>query len=1227
MEWIEIREDSGRWDEASNRIGAVMRIDGYDYPLALAPPFDAEREGELDWYFEEHLRFPFTDEVRAQEAGASIVAYGEALFRQLVASDEAREAYGKLKDRAYPLDLSVSIIGSPAFQALHWEALKDPRLPKPFALDVPMVRRRLASPPPVEALQTDSPTLNLLVITARPGEAYDVGYRTITRPLVAMLRQAQLRVKVDFVRPGTWQALAGQLEAAMRDGRRYHAIHFDLHGGLLTYEEFKACEEKSPPVDHLTLTPADRLTMRGRWGRADIEPYDGVKAFLSFQPTADDPSGLGEASELAALLLKHRIPVAILNACQSGKQVGAQESSLAARLLEAGLHSVLGMAWSVTVSAAERLIPTLYGELFAGRPIGAAVLAGRGALAADKSRRAAYNETIALEDWLLPVAYQNREPKLAFREFTDAEAKAWFGGRAARFPDVAPEYGFFGRDLDILRIETALLTPRKLSQNEPARCANLLLVLGMGGSGKTTLLKHLAHWWELTGLTAKSFYFGWDERAYTRAQILRTLAPAVLPDDERRAFDLLDEAAQLEAVAAALRSKRHLLILDNLESVTAAPLAIPHSLGEKEREELRTFLAALAGGQTLVLCGSRAEELWLAKGTFADNVHVLAGLDPEAASDLADAVLDRARARSVREELAFKDLMALLAGYPLALQVVLPNLAQKTAAAVLADLQQGFAGIDTAPGADPVAARTQNLMACIDYSHGHLDPGAQALLLCFAPFTGVINAGADFLKGYQEALAAEPALADLPLDRLGEVLERARGLGLVQRDAQIPVFLRPQPALSWFLTNRLAAADAAERRPAIKSAFRKLYDGVAGALFRLQQSKEPMQRRRGEFLAEQEYANLGTALRFALDQHAPILEPYRVLSGHLDYLEDHRRGLALGDLVLERLEQLPPEAFAGNHGVELAIIMDDIASRQLLLKQFEAARASYEKALAIHDGLQEADPKGRATILYQLGIVAQEQRRFPEAEVAYRKALEIFVEFNDLGRAASGYHQLGTVAQQQQRFLEAEAAYKKALEILIDVNDRQGAALTCYQLGMLAQEQRHFADAEISYLKALEIYVEFDEPGGAAMTFRQLGTLKLEQSRFAEAEAEFKEALKIDIAFNNRHGAATTYHQLGRVAEEQGRFQDAEAAYKKALGILVDYDESLSVVIVLRSFARLWKASTSPSIPASVATILKVSVNKSKSLLTFLNMSSDEAKALIEATSQAPEPQPPPQNF
>ncbi len=79
-------------------------------------------------------------------------------------------------------------------------------------------------------------------------------------------------------------------------------------------------------------------------------------------------------------------------------------------------------------------------------------------------------------------------------------------------------------------------------------------------------------------------------------------------------------------------------------------------------------------------------------------------------------------------------------------------------------------------------------------------------------------------------------------------------------------------------------------------------------MFKLQTSKKPEERQLARILGEQEYANLGTALRFALDQQASIRHLNRVLSGHLDLLREHCRGRELGELVLEKIEQLPPAA-------------------------------------------------------------------------------------------------------------------------------------------------------------------------------------------------------------------------------------------------------------------------------------------------------------------------------
>ncbi len=289
-------------------------------------------------------------------------------------------------------------------------------------------------------------------------------------------------------------------------------------------------------------------------------------------------------------------------------------------------------------------------------------------------------------------------------------------------------YGFIGRDLDILRIERRLLRH------------NVLLIRGMGGAGKTTLLRHLAEWWTTTGLVERVFYYGYDERAWTRQQILHDLAGKVLDKAGFDRFLPLSLDAQQKLLAERLRAERHLLILDNLESVRGEALAIANTLPPAEREALRRLLDDLAGGQTLVLLGSRGAEDWLLplhpSAVSIHPVYDLGGLDPEAASQLADRILARHGATQYRGSADFAKLLKLLDGYPLALEVVLPNLARQTPAEVLAALQAGEVALDDRAAATD---KTHSILRCIEYSHSNLDPAAQELLACLAPFSTVIN--------------------------------------------------------------------------------------------------------------------------------------------------------------------------------------------------------------------------------------------------------------------------------------------------------------------------------------------------------------------------------------------------------------------------------------------------------------------------------------------------------
>jgi hypothetical protein len=292
---------------------------------------------------EDHLRQPFPKQVKARDAAANIKTYEERLFQQVFADMDVYAQY-KQAVQASIEQLRFEISGSPEFHSWHWEALKDSKLPRAFALEAPMVRKNL-QPVPLAAQPKPSPILHLLIITARPHGQRDVGYRIISRQLIDALNQAHLPIDIEILRPGTYQALADHLQQ-VRDQHGtgyYHVIHLDVHGAVLSHAEFQAgCA-------------SDQFLYQTQYGRPDIAYYDGERVFLFLEGKQDGQADPVEAGELAEFLITHQVPIVILNACQSGKQVGAQETSLGSRLMQAGVQLVLAMGHSITVSAVARM--------------------------------------------------------------------------------------------------------------------------------------------------------------------------------------------------------------------------------------------------------------------------------------------------------------------------------------------------------------------------------------------------------------------------------------------------------------------------------------------------------------------------------------------------------------------------------------------------------------------------------------------------------------------------------------------------------------------------------------------------------------------------------------------------------------------------------------------------------------------------------------------------------
>ena len=1107
------------------RLGEVSQDDGgafgvkvsfgddAEYVVRVTDPADVAGEAELAWYFEEHLRYPFLDKEREEQAVRQITEYGVALFSQ-VFGGEASHDYRSLREHAFD-GCRLQISGSAGLHQLHWEALRDPDLDTPLAMRMP-VTRRVGGQPSRFALPDPRPTLNILVVTARPDGPRDVGYRTISRPLLHALRTAGLPVTVDLVRPGTWEVLCEQLRSATkRHGSGwYHIVHFDLHGAFAEHGWLEAGRQ----AGRLVFSPGALTAFPGRRG------------FLFFEAAQAGKAEPVPAEGVASLLAEHRVPVAVLNACQSAMQSGS-EAGLAQRLAEAGVPVAVGMAYSVTVSAAERAMPVLYRGVADGDDLEAAVTAARRDLQEHQGRRAYFGQELDLEDWVLPVMFGQRPLRIELRPMTDPELASFYERQAVVADEPPTEYGFVGRDLDIQAIEHRLLATQGGGQ---------LLVQGMAGAGKTTLLTHVAWWWQRTGLVDRAFRFSYEDRVWTAGQITRQIRSQLLSPAEHARADALSEAAQAEQVAGLLRANRHLLILDNAESITAAPAAIPHTLDADERDKLQAFLARLRGGRTLVLLGSRGSEDWLTAGQ-GPGIYPLPGLDPQAASLLVDKILDRHGAThwldNDAERQALQELVTLLGGYPLPLTVALPVLATVPPSQVLGELRAG------GQGPDP----TGLVRRAIEYSHGKLDPALQNSLQLLAPFNAVIGTG-QFLETYQELLSQQEAVQPLGAIDLAAALAQAVSVGLAAPHPQLDHLVQVQPVLPWFLRSRL------HDQPALAAATEQAHyqfneDLLAELVYEMLTSgSNPEQRAVGMAIAQAEYANLRAALDYGLRTSQPSSGLINALDEYLDQaqLQEIRSQLLEGAIAAY------PEPATRQQQTQLAQLHDLAGHTAIARRRFSDADAHYKAALRLHQSM--GDRKNEAIAYHQLGLLAREQRQFADAEANYRQAVKIFLELGDRHRVAASYHNLGDVARMQRQFADAEASYRQALDIYLELGMRYETADAYGSLAILAQEQGRFADAEASFHRALDIHQEFGNQHRAARTYYNLGLLAREQRRFTDAEASYRQALDIYLESGDRHQTATTYKELGALAEDQQQLRTAAEYYRLALDILRETD-------------------------------------------------------------------------
>ncbi|PSB04110.1 hypothetical protein C7B64_05590 [Merismopedia glauca CCAP 1448/3] len=392
--------------------------------------------------------------------------------------------------------------------------------------------------------------------------------------------------------------------------------------------------------------------------------------------------------------------------------------------------------------------------------------------------------------------------------------------------------------------------------------------------------------------------------------------------------------------------------------------------------------------------------------------------------------------------------MKLLAGYPLAMQVVLGNLRRQSAAEILAGLDAADLNVDSGS-----QEKTASILKCVEYSHSNLSPEAQKLLVCLAPFSGFLFR--PLLPSYAEQLQQLEPFQGYPFEQLDAAIAEAIAWGLLSpMDADNPQLLTIQPVFPYFLKTKLNGLDAGTRE-ALWEGFKNYYRELAESYQQLMNSKEAQERQTGIIFCNWEYENLYNALNICLEKQESI-GIYQCLDVYLNLTTNIQDRLELSKFVSERVENYSSESITADIAFEIAEVYLKLGNCYLKTQDYSSARSTYLQLLESLEKLQSLPDRERqlaiATTYHQLGSVAQELRQFEQANDYYQQALQIFIDFGDRFSQASTYFQLGRLAEEMGELEAAKANYLQDLQITAEFNDEQGLGISLRNLARFYQQ-------------------------------------------------------------------------------------------------------------------------------------------------------------------------------
>ncbi|MBE0671386.1 MAG: tetratricopeptide repeat protein [Anaerolineales bacterium] len=1073
-------------------------------------PLGAVELGEIRWYIEKYYQWPTgVFKTRAEKTEKALPEWGNALYKAALGGESAREPFEAWKRTSGSRRFSVQVDGEPLegtddaqaalireaasdLLSLPWEIMHDGVGYLSQGANGVRVRRRLPNRKETITAQAELP-IRVLLLSPRPeiDEAgHPVGYldhRSSALPLIQAVENLGELVQVDFLHPPTFPALKDALKKAKEAKNPYDIVHFDGHGVY------------------------DRRVGLGA---------------LCFEAPQDDKKlgqrlmALVHAHELAAELRQYGVPLIYLDACQTAQSVTDPKASVAAKLLEEGVGSVVAMSHSVLVETARRFVEPFYRSLANGQRVGDAMLAGQIALYDDPYRFKIMGAgKLDLRDWFVPVLYQDEADPQLFTVKAGETASLLAVKRnelkLGLLPE-APEHSFVGRSRMLLHLERLL------------ELTNYAVIRGSGGMGKTALAAELTRWLVRSNRFERAAFVSVEPQNVQDVRgVLDVIGRQLTPKYTVAQYKTLDEA--LQPVERALRDHPTLILLDNLESVLPDSEGV-NPAGAADVTELLDLCTKLlkASTNTRLLFTSRE----VLPKPFDTNTVELGRLHKDEAIQLVEKVMARQgwqppESDDARTPQEIEALVNAVNCHPRALVL----LAREVKEGVKYTTQH-IAALMGKLEAENSGDRENSLYASVELSLRRLPEEVRERVNRLAVFHG---------GGHLGIMAM---VLDIEPDSIGAFAKMLIGTGMAE--IQDHNYLRLDPALPAYLKLGME-----------QETFAQLEGAWAGAMMQLV-----------NFLYQQSYQDSTMANNLTLLELPNLLA---LLDWLADLLEHDPASAEMVSDIAGRIEQLlanlnRPSALA--KAVELRAESAGripewgrtrFENERLLIERLLAAgqlQPAYEKAEALLEKAKAAIYQGAD---YDLGMAHWLLGRVLRDAGQAAPALDFYIEsqriFDALGvrMAALAVTEQGDCLSALGRLDEAAEKYQEAIERSEKLNDYRQVAVGKGQLATVRMYQKKYTEAVVGHKEALAIFERQNEPQMMATAWHQIGRAHQEAGDYESAEAAYRRSLEILSQNNDRAGQAGSLNQLGQLyGDYLGRLEEAVTFYRKAADIFFD---------------------------------------------------------------------------